>query len=130
MGLKETRVINHIRDTEIPFHQRNFKSFTGTDLAFDIDWDAWSDDHAGLLNLNGYVLQQFTDSLNQIGRDDAAREALGAGVKTIRVVRTEDPAAASITLQDGVLELMVAPAAGWEGVIHSQSITGYLLDNL
>lgn len=130
MGLKETRVINHIRDNEIPFHQRTFKEFTGADLAFDIDWDQWKSDHQGLLNLNGYVLQQFTDSLNKIGRDDAAAGALRDGVRTIKVVRVEEPSAASIALEDGALIVHVAPAAGWDGVIDSSAIREYLLGNL
>jgi len=130
VGLKETRVINHIRDNEIPFHQRNYKEFAGGDLAFDIDWDQWTSDHQGLLNLNGYVLQQFTDSLNKIGRDDAAAQALRDGVKTIKVVRVEEPSAASIALENGVLTFHVAPAAGWDGVIDSSAIRDCLLDNL
>ncbi len=130
MGLKETRVINHIRDNEIPFHQRNYNQFTGGDVAFDIDWDQWKSDHQGLLNLNGYVLQQFTDSLNRIGRDEAAAQALRDAIKTIKVVRVEEPSAASIALENGVLALHVAPAAGWDGVIDASGIREYLLDNL
>lgn len=130
MGLKETRVINHIRESEIPFHQRTFKDFTGGDLAFDIDWDQWSNDHEGVLNLNGFVLQQFTDSLNRIGRDDAAAQALRDGIRTIKVVRVEDPAAKSIALDSGVLTVQVAPAARWDGVIDSTSIADYLLNTL
>jgi len=130
MGLKETRVANYIREDNIPFHQRTYKDKTGADLAFDIDWDQWSKDHDGLLNLNGYVLQQFTDSLNLVGHDEAAKNALRDGLHTIKVVRIEDPSAKSVALEDGVLTFQVAPAAGWDGVIAAREIADHLLDNL
>jgi len=130
MGLKEKRVINHLQESEIPFHIRNFKDITGADLGVEVNWDEWSDDHEGLLNLNGYVLQQFTDSLNQLGLDAAAKEALAEGIKTVKVVRTEDPATRSVDLTGGVLTFTVAPAAGWDGVVPSGEIKDYLLSNL
>ncbi len=130
MGLKEKRIINHLQDGQIDFHKTNFQSITGTPLDVVVDWDQWSNDHDGLLNLNGFVLQQFTDSLNQIGIDAAAKEALGEQIKTVKVERVEDPAAKQIALANGTLVLTVAPAHGWDGVIPSGDIKDYLLNNL
>jgi len=130
MGLKEKRIINSLQGGDIAYHQTNFETVTGAKLAVEIDWDQWSDDHEGLLNLNGYVLQQFTDSLNQIGLDAAAKEALGEGVKTVMIERVEDPADKSISLSGGTLTFAVAPAHKWDGVIRSGDIKDYLLENL
>ncbi len=130
MGLKEKRIINNLQESDIPFHQSNFKSIAGTDLTVDIDWDEWSTDADGLLNLNGYVLQQFTDSLNQIGLDAAAKEALADGIKTVKVVRAQMPDERSVVLENGTLTLTVAPSAGWDGVVPSGTIKDHLLDNL
>ncbi len=130
MGLKEKRLITVIEDENIPFHKRNYSEFVGGDLTIEVNWDEWSSDHEGLLNLNGYVLQQFTDSLNQIGLDAAAKEALTEGVKTLKVNRAADAAGKSISLKDGTLELTVAPVEKWDGVITASEIKDYLLDNL
>ncbi|MGF1455093.1 MAG: hypothetical protein ACFB6R_06905 [Alphaproteobacteria bacterium] len=130
MGLKEKRLINGLEESDIPFHKRNYKEFVGGDLDIEVNWDEWSDDHEGLLNLNGYVLQQFTDSLNQIGLDAAAKEALTDGVKTLKVTRAESAADKAIVLKDGTLELTVAPVEKWDGVIHSTDIKEYLLKAL
>lgn len=130
MGLREKRIIEYLQNEQIPFHQRNFKDITGCDLAVEVDWDDWSSDYDGVLNLNGYVLQQFTDSLNQIGLDNAAKEALGEGIKIVKVVKVGDPADRGLQLEGGVLTLHVAPEAGWEGVIPSGNIKDYLLENL
>ncbi len=131
MGLKENRLRKVIEDENIPYHIRNYKEhFGGGDLEVQIDWDEWSSDHDGLLNLNGYVLQQFTDSLNKVGSDDAAKQALREGLEKVHVVRVENASDASVALADKVLTLRVAPVHAWDGVVHSSDIATCLLDNL
>ncbi len=129
MGMQEKRIIANIQDNEIPFHQRNFAEVTkGGELAFDIDWDEWSKDYDGVLNLNGYVLQQFTDAISRIGVDAIGQEALREQIRTVKVIREEGEP--SIALADGVVTLKVFPAKGYDGVLANSQIQEYLTENL
>ncbi len=131
MGLKEKRLMKVIEDENIPFHVNTFKDVTkGGELTIEIDWDEWADDHEGLLNLNGYAIQQFTDALVQVAIDDLAAEALREQVKTLRIERIGTSVTPSIELGAGTLTLRVAPAASWEGVVRNSDIKAYLLDTI
>jgi len=130
MGLKENRLIAHIQENEYPFHQRTFEEATGAPLEIEVDFDAWSQDHEGLLNLNGYVLGQFTEIIPRIAVDDLGKEALRESVKKLKVTRVDDAASKSMTLENGVLHLAVAPAAGFDGVFRNSEIKEYLTDHL
>jgi len=131
MGLKEKRLMAVIEEENIPYHVENYRQVTdGGELAFEVDWDQWADDHQGLLNLNGYQLQQFTDALHIVAADAMGKQALRDGLRTVKVVRVEDPADSEVALSDGVLEIKTAPAAGWDGVTRGREIADHLLDTL
>lgn len=130
MGLKERRIQQNLTDNDIPWHQRNFKEFYGGDLQYEINWDEWLNDHDGILNLNGYVLQQITDTFVTIGSDETGKQALRDGLKVIKVVRVETPAEKKMELQDGTLTMHVSPKDGYAGVFSNSEVRPYLLDHL
>jgi len=131
MGLKEKRLMKVIEDENMPFHKNSYNEMTGGgELQLDIDWDEWANDYEGLLNLNGYQIQQFTDAVRRLTGDDMGKEALREQVKTIKIVRVEDPAEKSIELGDGVLTIRTAPSKEWDGVVNASAIGDYLTDNL
>jgi len=130
MGLKERKLRDVIENENIPFHVRTFKDYCGDDLDIEINWQQWNNDYDGLLNLNGYQLQQFTDALNLLGHDDVTKEAVAQGVQKVRIERVENPDERSLDLNDGTLAIATAPAAGWEGVFNGREIADYLLEHL
>ncbi len=130
MGLKEKRLINVVKDENIPSHKEYAKANFGFDVEFDLNWDEWTDNYDAVLNLNGYVLDQAMQALYFVGRDAEGKDAIQDGVKTIKVVHLQDSGQKSMTLGSGVLTLSVAPAAGWDGVFHNNDIKTYLTDNL
>lgn len=130
MGLKERRIIQNIQDNEIPSHVRMYKELTGIELEFDIDWNDFQDKYDAVLNLNGFVLQQAQDAFHGVGRDDLGKQALAEQVRTLKVVRVDDPAQRSVTLADGVLTLTVAPDHSWDGIIANSDIQEFLTENL
>ena len=130
MGLREKKLRTVIENENLPFHVRTFKDYCGGDLEVEIEWDQWMNDHEGLLNLNGYQIQQFTDALNLVGHDADTKQAVGEGVRKLKVVRAESPDGKSIELADGTLTITTAPAAGWDGVYNGREIADHLLDNL
>jgi len=101
MGLKEKKLRTVIENENLPFHIRTFKDYCGGDLEIEIDWDAWMSDHEGLLNLNGYQIQQFTDALNLVGHDADSKEAMSEGVRKLRIERADGPEAKALKLADG-----------------------------
>lgn len=130
MGLKEKKLRKVIEDENIPFHARTFKDYCGGELEVDIDWDEWMSDYEGLLNLNGYQIQQFTDSLNLLGHDADTKEAVAESIRTVKIERADAPEDRSIELSAGVLSIRTSPSAGWEGAFNGREIADYLLDNL
>jgi len=130
MGLKERKLREVIENENIPFHVQTFKDYCGGDLDIEINWEQWNNDYDGLLNLNGYQLQQFTDALNLVGHDDVTKEVVAQRVQKLRIERVENPDAISMDLEDGTLAIATAPAAGWEGVFSGREIADYLLNNL
>jgi len=130
MSMKEKRLVKNLTESEIPFHVRTFKEMTGGDLSIEIDWDQWAGDETGLLNLNGYVLQQFTDTLITLSSDEIGKEALRTQIKTLKVVPAASAEDKSILLKDGVLLFTVKPSEGWDGTIKNGEIREYLLENL
>jgi len=130
MGLKEKKLRAVIETENIPFHVQTFKDYCGGDLTVEIDWAQWNNDYDGLLNLNGYQLQQFTDALNLIGHDAITKEAVAQQVRKLRIERAETPDAISMGIKDGTLVIATAPDAGWDGVFNGREIADYLLDHL
>jgi len=130
MGLKEKKLRTVIENENLPFHVRTFKDYCGGDLDIEIEWEQWMNDHDGLLNLNGYQVQQFTDALNLVGHDADTKQAVAEGLHKLKVVRAESPESKSIELADGTLTITTAPAAGWGGVFNGREIADHLLDNL
>jgi len=130
MGLKERKLREVIENENIPFHVRTFNDYCGGELDIEINWEQWNNDYDGLLNLNGYQLQQFTDALNLVGHDAVTKEAVAQRVQKLRIERVEKPDAISMDLKDGTLAIATAPAAGWEGVFNGREIADYLLEHL
>jgi len=130
MGLKEKKLRTVIENENLPFHVRTFKDYCGGDLAIEIDWEPWMNDHEGLLNLNGYQIQQFTDALNLVGHDADTKQAVAEGIRKLKIERAENPGDKSMALADGTLTIKAAPAAGWDGVFRGREIADHLLDNL
>jgi len=130
MGLKERKLREVIENENIPFHVRTFNDYCGGELDIEINWEQWNNDYDGLLNLNGYQLQQFTDALNLVGHDAVTKEAVAQRVQKLRIDRVEKPDAISMDLKDGTLAIATAPSAGWEGVFNGREIADYLLEHL
>ncbi len=130
LGMKEKRLIKNLEESEIPFHKKTFADMTGGKLEIEVDWSQFGGDDAGLLNLNGYVLQQFTDTLVHLAADDVGKESLRDQIQKLKVVRVDSADDKSVTLEEGVLVLKVKPSDGWDGVIRNSTIQEYLLQNL
>lgn len=123
MGLKEKTIKRTIEEDNIPYHQSNYTSVTdGGQLNFDINWEDWLSDHEGILNLNGYVLQRFTDSLNPRTANPDVKEALREGLKAVKIERAESPAEKEIAFEDDVLRMKVSPKDGFDGVFSQTEI--------
>lgn len=130
MGLKENRIIQTIKEENIPSNKFMLKDHFGIEMEFDVNFDEWKSGYEAVLNLNGYVLGQATEAVGQVARDDMGKQAIQESVKTIKAVRVDSPDKKELKLEDGALVLYVAPEHGWDGVFGKAEITEFLTENL
>lgn len=130
MGIKERRLIGVITEENIPWHVRTFQEYCGGELSVEVDWPTIEKDHEALLNLNGYVIGQFTSALNLVGNDPAAKEGVREGLKTLKVINIDDAAQRSLAIDGTTLTITAAPVKGWDGVFSSREIADFILEKL
>ena len=130
MGLTEKRKIKELQDTILPGRLAELKEITGGDIAYDIDWDSFADDAAGLNFLDNLSCHRTNMALRVICSDALGREAVQESLKSVRLVNVKTPADMSIAFGGGVLEMHCAYALGTNGYYSDNDIRETLMKGL
>ncbi len=102
MGLQEKRLAKNIQDNVLPGILAEIKSVAGYEPAIHIDWDSFTAyDEYPLSRLELDVLPDLVEVFKRIAIDDMGREALQAGLRSIRMENTDDQNAVEIRFADG-----------------------------
>jgi hypothetical protein len=130
MGLEERRRIKELQDTTLPGRVAELKEITGGDIAYDVDWDSFANDAAGLNYLDNLSCHRTNMALRVICSDQLGKEAVQESLKTIKLVNVKTPAEMSIDFGGGVLEMRLAYALGTNGYYSDNEIRDTLMKGL
>jgi hypothetical protein len=130
MGLTERRKIKELQDTALPGRVAELKEITGGDIAYDIDWESFNDDAAGLNFLDNLSCHRVNMALRVICSDELGKEAVQESLKSIKLVNVKTPAEMSMTFGGGVLEMHLAYALGTNGYYSDNDIRATLMKGL
>lgn len=105
MGLAERRAIKAFQDNRLPTHRAAIDAAAGFSVALDIDWESLSaPDFAHLYDeaFTKVYFDPLVAALKDITIDDLGRDALKAGLKSVRI---KDEGSSWPTFEGGTLTL-------------------------
>ncbi len=104
MGLQEKRLAKNIQDNVLPGILAQIRSVAGYEPTIHIDWDTFTAyDEYPLNRLENDILPDLVEVFRRIAVDDMGREALQAGLRSIRMENTDDQSAVELRFADGEL---------------------------
>jgi hypothetical protein len=130
MGLNEKRKIKELQEATFPERTRELKEITGSALAYDVDWASFADDLEALNFVDNLSCHRTNMALRVICRDDLGKQAVGEGLRTIKLKNVKDKKDMSISFRDGVLEMHCAYALRTDGMFSDGEIQKILTDGL
>jgi hypothetical protein len=130
MGLAEKRKIKELQDTTIPEREAELLEITGSPIRYDIDWDSLSNDAAGLNFLDNLSCHRLNMALRVICSDSLGREAVGEGLKLVKLKNVATPEERKLQFAAGVLEMHCAYALGTSGYHSDNEIRSVLIEGL
>jgi hypothetical protein len=130
MGLAERRKIKELTETTIPEREKELLEITGSPVRYDIDWESLANDAEGLNFLDNLSCHRLNMALRGICTDDLGREAVGASLKTVKLVNAQAREQMKITFGSGVLEMHCAYALRTDGMYSDSEISAVLMKGL
>jgi hypothetical protein len=130
MGLAESRKIKELTDITIPEREKELLEITGHPLHYEIDWESLANDAEGLNFLDNLSCHRLNMALRVICTDDLGREAVGAGLKTVKLVNVPARDQMKIAFGGGVLEMHCAYALRTDGMYSDNEIREVLMKGL
>lgn len=123
MGLAEKRMLAQVRDEVAPKYQVELRKITGSQIAYDIDWDSFAGSLAAMGNLEAKALKPLSEIFRKITSDKLGKEAVAESIQTIKLSHGLDIDAriAEFTLKNGVLS-MPWDWEGWPGSFYPDSV--------
>ena len=120
MGLIEKRRLAQLKKSA-PAFQEELQKLTGTAIALDIDWESFGENTDAMNNFEAKGLRVLPEIFREIVVDQIGKDAVSAGIKTLRFSQGSDANIYTFTLQDGVLT-MPWDWAGWSGSFFPVSV--------
>ena len=108
MGLAEKRALAKLRDEVLPKYQTEIQQITGVPIAYDVDWDSFTDNPSAMGYLEDKCLKPLSDIFQEITRDKIGKEAVAESIKQIHLSQGGASNISDFTLRNGVLDL------GWD----------------
>jgi hypothetical protein len=126
MGLNERRKMKELQTESFPERTAELTEITGGTIAYDVDWDSFSDDLEGLNFLDNLSCHRTNMALRVICSDDLGKEAVQESLKTIKLKNVPNKADMKITFGNGVLEMHCAYALRTDGMYSDNEIRAVL----
>ncbi|MCI0704655.1 MAG: hypothetical protein L0241_26670, partial [Planctomycetia bacterium] len=108
MGLEEKRKIKEYQDTIVPSRRKELAEITGSDIAYEVDWNSFADDLQGLNFFDNLAFHRINMAFRQLCTDQLAKDAVKEALKTIRLKNVKDKSEMKLSFADGVLEMHCA----------------------
>ena len=123
MGLAEKRMLAQLRDEVAPKYEGELREITGSEIAYDIDWDSFAGSMAAMGNLEDKALKPLSEIFRKITADKLGKEAVSEGVQSISLSHDKDAPSnvADLTLKGGVLTVRW-DWEGWAGSFFPGSV--------
>ena len=122
MGLEEKRKIKEYQDTIVPQRRKELAEITGTDIAYEVDWNSFADDMTGLNFFDNLAFHRINMAFRQLCTDDLAKDAVKSALKLIRLKNVKDKADMKIAFSGGVLEMQCAYGLRLDGIYQEGAI--------
>ncbi len=126
MGLNERRKMKELQTDSFPDRTAELLEITGSPLAYDVDWDSFSDDLEALNFLDNLSCHRTNMALRVLCSDDLGKEAVQEGLKTIKLKNVPTKSEMQITFGGGVLEMHCAYALRTDGMFSDNEIRAVL----
>ena len=130
MGLAERRKIKELTDTTIPEREKELLEITGHPIRYDIDWESLANDAEGLNFLDNLSCHRLNMALRVICTDALGKEAVGDGLKTVKLINVPARDQMKIAFGGGVLEMRCAYALRTDGMYSDNEIRDVLMKGL
>lgn len=130
MGLNEKRKMKELQETSFPERTAELTEITGGTLAYDVDWDSFSDDLEALNFLDNISCHRTNMALRVICADDLGKEAVQESLKTIKLRNVKTKPEMHISFGDGILEMHCAYALRTDGMFSDSEIRNVLMKGL
>jgi hypothetical protein len=104
MGLEERRKMKDLQDTVLPARTKEIEQICGKPIPYEVDWDSF-DTFEALNFLDNTSCHRVNMALRVICKDDLGKEAVGEGLKLIKLKNVKDKAAMKLAFAEGVLEM-------------------------
>ncbi len=122
MGLEEKRKIKEYQDTIVPSRRKELAEITGSDIAYEVDWNSFADDLQGLNFFDNLAFHRINMAFRQLCTDQLAKDAVKEALKTIRLKNVKDKSEMKLSFADGVLEMHCAYGLRLDGVYQEGPI--------
>jgi hypothetical protein len=130
MGLAERRKIKELTDTVLPEREKELLEITGSPIRYEVDWESLASDAEGLNFLDNCSCHRLNMALRVICADDLGKEAVGDGLKLVKLANAASPAQMKISFEGGVLEMHCAYAQRTDGMYSDNQIREVLMAKL
>lgn len=130
MGLAEKRKIKELQDTTIPEREGELLEITGAPIRYDIDWEGFANDAAGLNFLDNLSCHRLNMALRVICSDALGKEAVAEGLKIVKLKNVATPEERKLIFGGGTLEMHCAYALGTNGYHNDNEIREVLMKGL
>src|SRR5262249_40268443 len=118
------------QDTIVPDRLKELAEICGCDIPYEIDWDSFADDLEALNFLDNLSFHRTNMAMRVICTDDLGKEAVGDGLKVIKLKNVKDKNDRKISFDGGVLEMHCAYALRTDGMYSDNEIREKLLEKL
>ncbi len=122
MGLPERLKIKELQDTVLPGRVKEIEEICGAPIPYEVDWDSFATDLAGLNFLDNGSCHRLNMALRTICRDELSKEAVRDGLKLIKLRNVASAAEIKIAFAGGVLDMHCAYALKGDGFFGDNTI--------
>jgi hypothetical protein len=130
MGLQERQKIKEYQDKIVPGRRKELAELSGSDIAYEVDWDSFADDLTALNFLDNLAFHRVNMAFRHLGGDQVVKDAVRDGLKTIRLKNVKEKSEMKITFSGGVLEMHCAYGQRLDGIYNENKIYEVLVAGL
>jgi hypothetical protein len=130
MGLEENRKVKEFQDKTVPARRKELAEISGADIAYEVDWDSFADDIPALNFFDNLAFHRINMAFRHLGNDQMTRDAVKAGLHTIRLKNVKDKSGMAMSFADGVLEMHCAYGLRLDGIYNETAIYQALVAGL